>query len=343
MTAPAGPRPRRVLVRLPNWLGDTVMAVPTLAALRAAWPGAEVWGVGPWGPVVLDGQGLVHRALPSPRGRLARLRQARELAGHGFDLAVILPASLETGLWAWVTGAARRIGYRGDGRAAFLTDALDPADGLVHEVSAYLGLLAPLGIAPPASPPAPRLVVSPELRGEARGLLAGVGAPADAWPVGIQLGAALGPSKLWSAPALAQLTRRLAEAGRQVVFLGAPPAATLFRTVAEELGQLPPSLVGRDRPALLPALLAELAALVSPDSGPAHVAAAVGTPVITLFGPTDPRRTGPLGPGARALWAKPPCAPCFRPRCPIDHRCLATLDPAEVAVAVLAAVAGPAR
>ena len=98
--------------------------------------------------------------------------------------------------------------------------------------------------------------------------------------------------------------------------------------------------MGRDRPALLAALIGELDALVGADSGPAHVAAAVGVPTVTLFGPTDPRLTAPLGSGQQALWHQPACGPCFLRECPIDHRCLQAIEVSEVEAAVVTALAG---
>jgi heptosyltransferase-2 len=124
------------------------------------------------------------------------------------------------------------------------------------------------------------------------------------------------------------------------VLLGSPQARGLADAVqAESKGPIP-SLVGRDRPALLAAVLSELDALVAADSGPAHVAAAVGVPTVTLFGPTDPRLTTPLGPGQRTIWHQPACGPCFLSDCPIDHRCLQAVEVAEVAAAVMSALAG---
>src|SRR5262249_54087136 len=139
---------------------------------------------------------------------------------------------------------------------------------------------------------------------EARRLLEGVGIPADRRAVGIQLGAAFGPSKLWPVARLAELATRLEADGRPVVFLGAPDSVALLRAVEAARGRSVHSLVGGDSPAVLPALLAQLALLIAPDSGPAHVAAAVGTPVVTLFGPTDPRLTAPWGARESALWTK---------------------------------------
>jgi heptosyltransferase-2 len=126
------------------------------------------------------------------------------------------------------------------------------------------------------------------------------------------------------------------------VLLGDPGARALAEAVQAAAAAPLASLVGRDHPALLPALIGTLDALVAADSGPAHVAAAVGVPAVTLFGPTDPRLTAPLGPGQQALWRPPACSPCFLRRCPIDHRCLASLGVAEVEAAVLAALPGRA-
>src|SRR5262249_46018521 len=159
--------------------------------------------------------------------------------------------------------------------------------------------------------------------------------------VGIQLGAAFGPSKLWPPARLAALATALDGDGIPVVFLGGPGASALLAEVSAALPRPPRSLVGRDHPALLPALLGELSALVTPDSGPAHVAAAVGVPVVAIFGPTDPRLTAPLGQGHAALWSRPPCAPCFRARCPTAPRCLEPVAAEEVAAAARARRAGP--
>jgi heptosyltransferase-2 len=204
-------------------------------------------------------------------------------------------------------------------------------------VDAYLGLLGPLGIEPVRE--RPTLRPRPARRQEARRLLAEVGvAPGDRC-VGIQLGAAFGATKLWPAERAARLAARLEARGLRAVFLGSPAARPLVDG-ALAAGGPARSLVGRDRPTILTALLAEMEVLVSADSGPAHVAAAVGVPTVTLFGPTDPRLTAPLGPRSVALWHPPPCAPCFLRTCPIDHRCIQAVTVDEVEAAVLAALDG---
>jgi heptosyltransferase-2 len=249
------------------------------------------------------------------------------------DLALILPNSIETALWARVCGARWRIGYAGDGRTPLLTHAVVPPTDPVHQVDQYLRLLAPLGVTD--VPRVPRLGVAAGRLAEARRLLADVRLrPADR-PVGIALGAALGPAKLWPARRYGELAGRLEGHGIPTVFLGTGAARPLLEEIVAARPEAPRSLVGRDGPDLLPALLHEVALLIGADSGPVHLAAAVGTPVLTLFGPTDPRLTAPRGAPGEALWRQPACGPCFLARCPIDHRCLEALEVEEVLSAAL--------
>jgi heptosyltransferase-2 len=333
---------RRVLVRFPNWLGDSVMALPVVRALGGLLPVSELTCVGPWTPLLLAGEPGVSRTGAPPRGFVARLAEARRLRRPAFDLALLLTNSFETALLARVAGARVRVGYASDGRRSLLTHAVEPPGAPRHQVDQYLDLLAPLGWQPGAAVPPvlPSLVVSPERRVEARGLLAGVGVSGGTAVVGIQLGAAFGPAKLWPAERLAGLVGRIEAAGVPAVFLGRADAGPLLAAIGSYMTGAPRSLVGLDTPALLPALLAELTVLVTPDTGPAHLAAAVGVAVVTLFGPTDPRLTAPRGPGVTAIWRKPSCAPCFRPRCPIDHRCLAEVSEEEVGRTVLGVLSG---
>lgn len=312
------------------------MALPTLRSLRGALPGAEIWCLGPWVGAILETEPGVARRLVTPGSVRARLGQARRLRRAGFDLALILPNSFESALAGWLSGARWRVGY-GEGRAALLTHALRADAEPVHQATGYLRLLRPLGVE--GSPTQPTLVIDAARRVEARRLLEESGLPLGDARVGLQLGAALGPAKLWPSGRIAALAMRLAARGIHPVLLGSPQARGLADAVQTAATGPIRSLVGLDHPALLPALLSELDALVAADSGPAHVAAAVGTPAVTLFGPTDPRLTAPLGPRQRLLWRQPACGPCFLRECPIDHRCLQAIEVAEVEAAVLTVLA----
>lgn len=153
--------------------------------------------------------------------------------------------------------------------------------------------------------------------------------------VGVHLGAAFGPAKVWVRERIVEFCRLGPSLGVVPVLLGAPSDEA--EATAVQGAALTVSLVGRDSPELLPSVLAEMAALVCGDTGVAHLAAALGTPVVTLFGPTDPALSAPLGRVAVVRHAVP-CAPCFYRACPIEHPCLRGVEPADVykqAMAVL--------
>jgi heptosyltransferase-2 len=151
--------------------------------------------------------------------------------------------------------------------------------------------------------------------------------------VGIHLGAEYGPAKLWPRARVVDGCRALAKAGMTPILLGAPRDASLADAITEACGV--PSLVGKDEPALLPAVLSAVDVLVAGDTGVAHLAAALGTPVVALFGPTDPRRTAPRG-RVVTLTNPVPCAPCYLRACPIEHPCLAGVTGPQVLDAVTA-------
>ena len=323
-----------VLVRLPNWLGDTVMALPLLRSLRTGLaPSDRVVAIGPWAWLV-GGQELADAWVGYPRAWTGRLRALESVRPFCPDVALFLPNSLESALTARYWRARRRIGYETSGRGIWLTDRLRLPSPRRHQIDEYLGLLAPLGIAPAGAEPQLRPLLAAASETEVEELLVRCGA-SRAPRVGVHLGAASGSSKVWSADRLASFCAGLATHGVTALLLGTAADLDLERRVQAGAGSAIPSLVGRDRPALLPALLGRLDTLVSGDTGTAHLAAALGTPVVTLFGPTDPALSAPRGP-ATVIAKQVPCAPCFLGRCPIDHVCMRAIGVDEVTDAVLA-------
>ena len=332
----------KILVRLPNWLGDTVMAVPALVALRTAWPDATIAAAGPWA-ALLTRQGLAETLIAYPRRWSGRLRAADALARLAPDLALVLPGSFESALTARYSRARRRVGFAGSGRTALLTDAVTVPAPRLHQIDEYLLLTERAGA--PTVTREPRLARpdddSPEAVETAR-LLAEARVPRrEAAPrIGVQLGAAYGPAKVWPVERVTELCRLALHKGVTPVLLGAPDDAAAAARVTAAVSV--PSLVGRDRPALLTAVLAAVDVLVSGDTGIAHLAAALDTPVVTLFGPTDPRLSAPRGP-AVVLSHPVPCAPCFYRACPIEHPCLRGIEPRRVYDEAMALATSPAR
>ncbi len=301
-----------------------------LRALRAGFPEATIGVTGPVAHLIAPGPWVDHLLPPPPPWPLWP-NWLRSIRRGEFELALILPNSFQSALAIRLAGVPRRIGYATDGRSWLLTTALPRSKG-VHQAQAYVGLLSPLSIVAPAC--ALDYPVRPQAEAEAGRLWEKVGL-GQRPTAGIHLGAAFGPSKLWWPERYAQLADRLrSRHGVDVVFLGSPGERRLWQNVAERLDHPAPSLVGQDRLEILPALLRRCRVLVSGDTGAMHLAAAVGVPVVALFGPTDPRLTHPLGEGHTVIWKQVPCAPCFLPRCPIDHPCMGQISVEEVEAAV---------
>lgn len=325
---------QRLVVRAPNWLGDSVMALPTLRALRAGVPGGEITLVGPWAGLLAD-QGVADRFLGYPRSFSRRLGRVPTLRGVGADTALILPNSFEAALAAWSWGVSRRIGFATGGRARLLTHSLPRPAPRRHQVDEYLELLKVFDLPPTAD--TPRWTVAPGSEdADVSRLLSDAGATGSGPLVGLHLGAAFGPSKLWPVDLWPPLASELTRRGFVPVLLGSSAELQVVGNVLRRCPTPVASLVGLDRPALLPRLLSRLEVLVCGDTGVAQLAAALGIGVVVLFGPTDARLTAPRGERVVTLMKAVPCAPCFLSVCPIDHPCMRGIGVDEVAGAVLA-------
>jgi heptosyltransferase-2 len=347
------PHLQTVLVVGPNWVGDAVMSTPVLANLRRGLPKARIDLLVPAYVAPLFAEHPHVDRVLSDRWRTswrAALAQARQQRRARYDVALLLPNSFRAALWAWLIGARRRVGYATDGRRWLLThplpaaplqlprrrppgSVLGPQPGL-HQVEAYLQLLDALAI--PVVERLPGLVPSSQAEVEAEQLWASCGLDGAERVVGICPGAAFGPAKRWWPERFALLADRLmAEAGVKVVFFGGRDEIPLIAQICRGLRRQAVSLAGRDTLASFVALAARCAVLVTNDSGALHIASAVGTPVVALFGPTDPRRTAPTAPRVFVIRRELPCSPCFRTACPYpDHPCMRLIAVDDVYAAV---------
>src|SRR5262249_883690 len=269
-----------ITVRTPNWLGDTVMALPALAALRAARPQARIVLVGRWAHL-LSGQEVADILLPYPTPVRDRLIFARNLRGEPPDLALLLVNSMESAVAAWQWGARRRVGFDTDARRILLTDVIDLPSPRRHQVDEYGLLLGPSGIAlEDEAEPVWRLrsIVDREIDT----LLSSSAVSPGQRVAGLHLGGALGPWKRWLSKCFGRLAALLEQNRLCPLLLGPSEHREMAAAIVEFTGGPVPSLVGRDRPALLPGLLARLSCLVSGDTGVAHLAAALRVPTVTL-------------------------------------------------------------
>jgi len=319
------------------------MATPALSALRSRFPEARITALArPYVAEVLAGHPAVDdlRALDSlaPRAPVSRfLRDAWRLRREGFDLAVLFTNSLRTALFAAVAGATRRAGYRREGRGFLLTDRIDPVKSGGEYVPGpmidyYLDLVSLFG-APPASRRM-SLTVTDSERAEARRLLDEFDVAAGAPVALINPGAAFGSAKCWPAENFAEVADRLGERGLDVLVVTGPAE----RDIGEAIGraarrELKPVWRAGVSLGTLKALIADAALLVTNDSGPRHFGAALGVPVVTIIGPTDPRWSETGWEKEVVLRRQVQCAPCMLRVCPRDHACMRLVKAGDVVAA----------
>jgi len=325
-------------VRLPNWVGDVVMATPALRALRSAHPEAEITLEGrPFLAGLVCGLASVDVFLADPgRGALAR---ARELRQRGFDWAVLLPDSTRAALGPFLARIPVRAGYaREPLRRALLTHALPPpSEGgrrvPISMIERYLRITRALGC--PDAGSALELAVDAGARERALKRLAEAGLAPGERTLVVTPGAAFGSSKLWPPESFAAAADAIARRhGLHAVLAPGPGEEAIARRIAETMQER--AIVLADPPtslAELVALVAGAALQLGNDTGPRHVAVACGVPAVVVMGPTDPRHTAHLLERQRVLREDVPCSPCHLKVCPIDHRCMTRVRPERVAAA----------
>ncbi|HEU4684692.1 MAG TPA: lipopolysaccharide heptosyltransferase II [Nitrospira sp.] len=324
---------RRILFIKPSSLGDIVHAMPTFAVLRRLYPSAHLtWLVKREWAEVVDRIAGVDQVWPVERGARGWLSQVPSLRARRFDAAVDLQGLFRSAAMAWLSGAEERIGFA-NGREGspwmYTTRVAVPAADL-HAVDRYLLVAQAMG-APIERPEfAFRIPVSDDE--EVDRLLSRHGMKrGDRW-VAVNVSARW-PTKRWPAASFATLADRLhQEAEIPMIFIGSPGERADVAAVIGSMRRPAVNLAGAMSVGLLPAFLRQAALLITNDSGPMHIAAAVETPIVALFGPTSPARTGPYGSGHSVLAHKIPCSPCFSRTCAnsVPLACLTATTPTQV-------------
>ena len=307
-----------ILVRGVNWIGDAVMTMPALRALRRAFPEAKIsLLVKPSVAPLFEGSRAIDDIILYEerfRGIAGRLELSGMLRSKRFSKAILLQNAFDAALLAFLAGVPERIGYRRDGRGLLLTKpvAFNGDDRRIHHIQYYLNLLEAAGIATGDPQAQPWIPLSSEERMSARSKLKELKRPL----LGINPGAAYGSAKRWPPERFAEVADRFAaDTGGSVVIFGGKGEAGLAQEI-ERATQAPALLLaGKTSLRGLIALISECDILVSNDSGPMHIAYAVGTPLVAIFGSTDPGLTGPVGEASVVVKSDVPCSPCFERTC----------------------------
>jgi heptosyltransferase-2 len=295
-----------------------------MKAVRMHFAEAEITLlVRPWVAGLFTSAPFVDRVWSEPRpSRIFDwIRITRDIRAGHFDLALLLPNSFESALMVFLGKVPQRIGYATDGRSWLLTNAIPPAQEHRHQVFYYLSLVKALSVSTEA--PSIEITATPEERALARELLERHGIPVDAPFMVLNPGAAYGSAKRWDEDRFADSARVLAKELRlRLAIIGSEAERPIAEQIRARLKPGTAVLNGKTTLEVLIGVLAESSLLITNDSGPMHIAAALGVPTVAVFGSTDDKVTGPYGERTRIVKHPVECSPCLLRECPIDHRCM---------------------
>ena len=320
------------MIRSTNWIGDAVMTTPALAAVRAYFPAAEIviaantlvaelFSPHPdCNRVIIYDKSSLHCGIRELMHFCAALRREQ------FDLAILFQNAMEAALISRLAGIPRRLGYATDGRRLLLNYQVPISDTerRLHHTDYYLNLLSSRGIK--TSKAALKLFTSEhELLWAQKNL-----APHGSWAA-INPGASYGSAKRWIPQRFAAVADLLHEkSGQNIVLIGGPGENDIGHDIEAMMTSQPLNLIGKTTVREMMAILKQCNVLITNDSGPMHVAAALGTPLVAIFGPTDHTTTSPVSSNARLIHKTVACAPCLLRQCPKDHQCMKAVTAEEV-------------
>jgi heptosyltransferase-2 len=328
---------RKVLVRTANWIGDAVMTLPALGSIREGLPNRHIAVLTkPWVADLFSGHPMVDEVIlyESPgrhEGVRGKWRLARELSQKRFDLAILFQNAFEAALVAFLAKIPRRAGYNTDARGLLLTRTV-PVNRMVkkgHQVDYYRAMTAGLGFQSRPSPPF--LPLTEWQREASERILSSRGLQRERRLIGLAPGAAYGSAKQWFPERFAALADRFSRGwGARLLIFGSQgdrgTASQLIQNARSEAADF----TGQTTLGQAIGLIARCRLFVTNDSGLMHVAAALGVPVVAIFGSTDPSRTGPLGENCRVVRKPLPCAPCLKTHCPEKRECMEKITVGEV-------------
>ncbi len=334
------PSPRNILIKEVNWLGDIIMSLPALRAVRHGFPSARLTVLAKRDLAsIFDGATWIDEVIPysvapGMSGIADRVRIVAEIRRRDFDLAILFPNSFESALWAAMARVPRRVGYATDARRLMLTIHARPGTAAIrsHQAHYWLEMVrATVGIEGDADDFA--LKVHEPNAEKMRAWLASNRKRNSGKLIALAPGAAFGPAKEWSADHYATLIDLLADRyGAECVMLGAPAECPRCEEIAQRSRTGAIVAAGSTNAGELAALLSLCDGFAGNDSGAMHVSAAVGRPTVGIFGSTNPLRTGPMGASSHALWRHLDCSPCLKRTCRFGHyNCLREISAQDVA------------
>jgi heptosyltransferase-2 len=318
-----------ILIRSTNWIGDAVMTLPAIAAIRNSFPRAKITIlVKPWVADIFrlcpDIDEIMLFQSPGPHEGLAgKWRIAREIRKKQFDAAILLQNAIEAAIIAFLAGIPVRAGYNSDGRALLLTHSVQRTKAIreVHQTDYYLEMVKALGCRPAGREAV--LTLGKDDHRLAGELLAGYGLQGSRLLVGMAPGATYGPAKKWFPERFAAVADKLVDGfSAQIILFGSSEDSDTAAMVQAQAKYPMIDLTGKTGLKEAMALMARCRLFISNDSGLMHVAAALGVPTVAIFGSTNPVATSPPGRDNVIIHKDVACSPCLKTHCPTDFQCM---------------------
>jgi heptosyltransferase-2 len=324
----------KIVIRAPNWIGDSVLALSAIESLHQNLPEAQIWiATNEWVKDLFLSHDLIKGIIPLPGANSIKSLKdsAKEIKGFHFDAGLLFTNSFISAFLFYLARIPQRWGYSRDGRGFLLTKRVSPRNlqNSIHQLDYYMGLISGLGYK--TFPAQLSFPLTQEEQKEARKKLLSCDVNFQHPIIILNPGASYGPAKRWPAEKFAELGSLLQERNRATVLItGARNERGLAESVSSLMIKKPINLSGQTSLRTLGGLISQSNLFVTNDSGPMHIANALKTPVIAVFGPTDPSVTGPYQEPSAVIKKDVSCWPCAYRECPFDHRCMVNISPEEV-------------
>jgi heptosyltransferase-2 len=315
----------KIVIRAPNWIGDSILAVPAAYSLSRNFPQAQIWiAAKDWVKELFASHDFIKGVIPLPDDDgFKNLKDSiRKIKSFHFGIGVLLTNSFSSALLFYLGKIPERWGYSTDGRRVLLTRgvALKKGEDCSHQLNYYLDLISGLGLK--TSPPKISLPVTQEEREKAKEMLLSLNVDLKNPLVILNPGASYGSSKRWHARNYAKLAILLQDRKKaEILITGSKDETDMVESIASFMTKKPLNLTGKTNLRLLAGLISNADLFITNDSGPMHMANALKIPVIAIFGPKQP---------AAVIKKDVPCWPCSYRECPFDHKCMISIDAEEV-------------
>jgi heptosyltransferase-2 len=325
----------RIAVRAPNWIGDSILAIPSMRSLKTNFPDSSITIVAKnWVKDVFINLESVDDIIVIPdKNDLKSLKNAaKKLKKREFDTGLLLTNSFISALLFYMAGIPKRWGYKKDGRQILLTKPIPNKNPRkqIHQVQYYQNIISGLGLK--VSPPKLHLSVTKQQKDLAREFLFSLNIDPQKKLIILNPGAYYGSAKRWPVSKYGDLAETLQRRfNLNLLIIGSQSEAGIADSISACLKKKPINIAGKTPLRMLAGVISLSDVIISNDSGPMHLANALGIPVVALFGPTIPAVTRPFHQPYKVIKKEVPCWPCSYRECPYEHQCMLKITPQEVA------------